>query len=59
MAKIYPDIQIKLNQLVSENVRMITDLPTKRIWALSLYAGHLSEFLPTRWRQKLTGIVKG
>ena len=30
MAKIYCDIQIKLNQLGSENVHMI-DLPTKRV----------------------------
>ena len=31
MAKIYRVIRIKLNQLVLENVHMITDLPTKRI----------------------------
>jgi len=31
MAKIYRVIQIKLNQLVYENVHMITDLPTQRI----------------------------
>jgi len=31
MAKIYRVIQIKLNQLVQENVRIITDLPIKRI----------------------------
>ena len=30
MAKIYRVIRIKLNQLVAENVDMITDLPTKR-----------------------------
>ena len=30
MAKIYRVIRIKLNQLVAENVGMITDLPTKR-----------------------------
>jgi len=35
MAKIYRVIQIKLNQLVEENVHIITDLPTKRISALS------------------------
>ena len=29
MAKIYRAYQIKLNQLVYEDVRMITDLPTK------------------------------
>ena len=31
MAKIYRVIRMKLNQLVYENVRIITDLPTKRI----------------------------
>ena len=31
MGNIYRVIQIKLNQLVQENVRMITELPTKRI----------------------------
>jgi len=31
MARIYRVIQIKLNQLFEENVRMITDLPKKRI----------------------------
>ena len=31
MAKNYRVIQIKLNQLVQENVHMIGDLPTKRI----------------------------
>ena len=30
MAKIYRVIRIKLNQVVAENVDMITDLPTKR-----------------------------
>jgi len=30
MAKSYRVIQIKLNQLVLENVHMTTDLPTKR-----------------------------
>jgi len=30
MAKIYRVIRIKLNQLVYENVHMITDLPTER-----------------------------
>jgi len=29
--KIYQVIQTKFNQLVQENVRMITNLPTKRI----------------------------
>ena len=31
MAKIYRVIRIKLNQFDYENVRMMTDLPTKRI----------------------------
>jgi len=34
-AKIYRVIQIKLNQLVYENVHMSTDLPGKRIKVLS------------------------
>jgi len=55
MAKIYRVIQIKLNQLVYENVHLITGLPTKRILALSLDK-HFSELLPTRWRRKSTGI---
>ena len=33
---------------------MITDLPTKRIF--KRYHKHFAEFLPARWRQKLTGI---
>ena len=31
MAKVYHVIQIKMNQLVKENVHMITDLREKRI----------------------------
>jgi len=31
MAKINRAIQIKINQLVQENIHMITDFPTKRI----------------------------
>jgi len=31
LLKIYHVIQIKFNQLVEENVRMIINLPTKRI----------------------------
>ena len=31
MAMMYRVVQIKMNQLVKENVHMITDLPTKRI----------------------------
>jgi len=34
---------------------MITDFPTKRIQALSQWQT-FSAFLPTRWRQKSTGI---
>jgi len=34
---------------------MITDLPRKRIYALSQWQTFL-RFLPTRWRQKSTGI---
>ena len=55
MANIYCVIQIKSNQLVSENVHMITDLPTQRIKRYHSDK-HFSEFLPTRWRQKSTGI---
>ena len=54
MAKIYRVIQIKMNQLVQENVHMITDLATKHIQVLSQWQT-LSTFLPTRWRQKPTG----
>jgi len=56
MAKFYRVIQIKLNELVSENVYMITDLPTKNIFKCYLGDEHFKEFLPTRWRQKSTGI---
>jgi len=50
MAKIYHVIQIKLNQLIWENVHMITCLTAITVTNI------LSEFLPTWWRQKLTGI---
>jgi len=53
MAKIYRVIQIELNQLVSENVRVITDLPAKRYHSIK----HFWEFLPTRWRQKSTAWI--
>jgi len=33
--KIYPVIQTKFNQLVEENVHMIINLPTKRIYVTS------------------------
>ena len=55
MAKIYRVTEIKLDQLVSENVHMITDLPTKRIKRYHSDL-HFSEFLPTRWQKKSTGI---
>jgi len=39
---------------------MITDLPTKRIQAINprpqTHDKHFSEFLPTRWQQKSSGI---
>jgi len=54
MEKIYRVIQIKLNQLVEENIHTQTyqQIVFKR------YHGdeHFSEFLRTRWRQKSTGI---
>jgi len=37
MAKIYRVIQIKSNRLVYENIRMIADLPTKRITVTNIY----------------------
>ena len=46
---------MKVNQLLYENVHMITDLPTKRILAISQWQMFLT-VLPTRWRQKSTGI---
>ena len=50
-------LKIKLNHLVYENVRMIkTDLPTTRISAM-LQRRTFLRVLPTRWRQKSTGIV--
>jgi len=50
MVKIYRVIQIKSNQLVQENVRTITDIPTKRIYRYHSNK-HFSQLLPTRWRQ--------
>jgi len=44
MANIYRVIQTKPNQLVYENVHMITGLPTKRISALQHSDKHFSEF---------------
>ena len=55
MAKIYRVIQIKLNQLVYE---MCTWSMTYQQSVFKRYHSdrHLSEFLPTRCRQKSTGI---
>ena len=55
MAKIYRVIQIKLNQLVYE---MCTWSMTYQQSVFKRYHSdrHLSEFLPTRWREKSTGI---
>jgi len=44
MAKIYRVIQIKPNQLVLKNVRMITDLTGKRIQVLSQRQTFLESF---------------
>jgi len=45
----------KIESASLRNVHMITDLPTK---CVKRYHSdkHLSEFLPTGWRQKSTGI---
>ena len=58
MAKIYRVIRVKLNQLISENVHMITDSSAKRIDQVStITVSNISpEFVPRRWWQKLTGI---
>jgi len=55
MAKICGVIQIKLNRLVSENVCMIIDL-TNKAYLSAIMVTNISEFLPTRWWQKSTGI---
>ena len=54
MAKIYRVIQTKLNQFK----KMSTSSLTYQQSAFKRYhsAKHFSEFLPTRWRQKSTGI---
>jgi len=56
MAKIYRVIRIKLNQLVYENVHMITDLSTEEIFRPKRYHSDILRVLPIRWRQKSTGI---
>jgi len=43
---IFRVIQTKLNQLVYENLHMITDLPTKRILKRYDSDRHFSEFYP-------------
>jgi len=45
MANIYCIIQMTLNQLVYENVRVTTDLPTQRILALSQRQTFLRVFI--------------
>jgi len=47
----------KLNQLVKESVPMNPDLLTKhRLFKRYHTDKHVSQILPTRWRQKSTGI---
>ena len=53
-AKIYRVIQIKLNQLVY--VHMITPTYQQSVFKRYHRGKHFSEFSPTRWRQKSTGI---
>jgi len=55
MAKIYRFIQIKLNQSVKENVH-VTLTYQESVFKRYHSDEHFSEFLPTRWRQKSTGI---
>jgi len=59
MANIYCIIQMTLNQLVYENVRVITDLPTQRILALSQRQTFLRVFIykmtaKINWHRYLT-----
>jgi len=42
---------------IQESVRMMTNIPTKRINAIS-HANNFHCFIPTRWRQKPAGIDK-
>jgi len=44
MVRFYRVIQIKLNELVSENVYMITDLPTKHIFSAISVTNILKSF---------------
>jgi len=54
MAKIYRVVQIKLNQLIYENVHNYDHYLTYQKSVFKRFYGdkHFSEFLPTRWRQK-------
>ena len=54
MAKIYRVIQIKLNQIKKMSIGPLTY--QQRVFQRYQSDKHFSEFLPTRWRQKSTGI---
>jgi len=54
MAKIYRVIRIKLNQFERVSIWSVTY--QQSVFKRYLSNEHLSEFLPTRWRQKSTGI---
>jgi len=53
VAKIYRVIQIKLNQFKKMSIRSLTY--RQSVFKHYHSDKHLSEFLPTRWRQKSTG----
>ena len=53
VAKIYRVIQIKLNQFKKMSIRSLTY--RQSVFKRYHSDKHLSEFLPTRWRQKSTG----
>jgi len=55
MVKIYRVIEIKLNQLVQENVRTITDLADNAYVSAITVRNISHEFSPNRRRQKSTG----
>ena len=55
MAKIYRVIQIKLNQIVYEMFTRSLDYQ-QSVFKRYHSDKHFSGFLPTRWRQKSTGI---
>jgi len=54
MAKIYRVIRIKLNQFERVSIWSVTY--QQSVFKRYLSNEHLSEFLPTRWPQKSTGI---